>query len=341
MTVTVGVEKLPSNASNVISAYVLVSSDSVLENPLVTLASPDVFNQIFAVLGVSPKDYTMSQVSLGAVTTPFTGIVSYSFGVRFVKVGTLDPLVNQFQGPAGPQGVRGPQGEVGPQGPAGAPGPAGPQGVTGPFGGPTGPVGATGLQGPTGPVGQTGQRGPQGSPGLTGPAGQVGPTGGLGPQGPVGPQGPTGPAGGVGPAGPTGAFGQQGSPGVGFVPGTVRRQDVFVAGPGTLAASGPGVVVGNQVLAGSEYAETGFSLSFRPVVVGRVGSLGTGFLVIRNVTDAIGVATLPLGSVGLSRTQGPALPFPSSEKLYEARIEIGTADGVAVAYVGFQVNKAN
>lgn len=341
MTVTVGVEKLPSSASNVISAYVLISSDSILENPLVTLASPDVFNQIFAVLGVSSKDYTMSQVSLGAVTTPFTGIVSYSFGVRFVKVGTIDPLVNQFQGPAGPQGVRGPQGEVGLQGPPGAPGPAGPQGVTGPFGGPQGSPGATGFTGPTGPQGPTGQRGPQGSPGLTGPAGPVGATGGLGLQGPIGPAGPAGPQGGVGPQGPTGGFGQQGSPGAGFVPGTVRRQDVFVAGPGTLAASGPAVIVGHQVIAGSEYAEPGFSLSFSPVVVGRVGSLGTGYLVIRNVTDAVAVATLPLGSVGLSRTRGQALPIPSSEKLYEARVEIGTADGVAVAYVGFQVNKAN
>lgn len=341
MTVTVGVEKLPSNASNVISAYVLITSDSVLENPLVTLASPDVFSQIFSVLGVSSKDYSMSQVSLGQVTTPFTGLVSYSFGVRFVKAGTLDPLVNQFQGPAGPQGVRGPQGEVGPAGPVGAPGPAGPQGVTGPFGGPQGSPGPTGYTGPTGPQGPTGQRGPQGSPGLTGPAGVAGATGGLGPQGPIGPPGPTGPIGGVGPAGPAGAAGPQGSPGAGFAPGTVRRQDVFVAGAGTLAASGPAVIVGSQVLAASEYSEPGFSLSFSPVAVGRVGSLGTGFLVIRNVTDAIGVATLPLGSTGLSRTKGAAIPLPSSEKLYEARVEIGSADGVAVAYVGFQINKAN
>ncbi len=171
MTLTVGVEKLPSTASNVISAYVLLTSDAILGNPLVSLNDPAVFAQVFSSLGVSAQDYKISQVTLGAVTTPFTGLTSYSFSLRLVKVGTVDPVVNQFQGPPGPQGVRGPQGEAGPQGPAGAPGPAGPQGVTGPFGGPQGSPGVTGPAGATGQIGPTGQRGLQGSPGITGPAG--------------------------------------------------------------------------------------------------------------------------------------------------------------------------
>lgn len=340
MTLTVGVEKLPSTASNVISAYVLLTSDAILGNPLVSLNDPAVFAQVFSSLGVSAQDYKISQVTLGAVTTPFTGLTSYSFSLRLVKVGTVDPVVNQFQGPPGPQGVRGPQGEAGPQGPAGAPGPAGPQGVTGPFGGPQGSPGVTGPAGATGQIGPTGQRGLQGSPGITGPAGQVGPTGAQGLQGLVGPPGPTGSVGGPGPQGPTGAAGAQGSPGIGFLPGQLVKTDLFVGGAATMAASGPGLVCGNQVVAGAEYALAGFSLSFRPVAVGRVASSGTGFIIIRNVTDAIGVATLPIGGSGLSRTRGLAISLPASEKLYEARIEIGTADGVAVAYVGFQVDRA-
>lgn len=340
MTLTVGVEKLPSNASNVISAYVVLSSDAILENPLVSLNNTEVFSQVFATLGVSPKDYVLSQVTLNTVTTPFTGLISYSFGVRLVKAGTVDPMVNQFQGPPGPVGVRGPQGEIGLQGAAGAPGPAGPQGVTGPFGGPQGSPGATGLAGPTGSIGATGQRGVQGSPGITGPAGQVGPTGAQGIPGVAGPIGPTGSVGGVGPAGPDGPTGAQGIPGVGFLSGQVMRSDLFMAGPATLAASGPGVICGHQILGSDEYAMAGFSLSFRPVAVARVANSGTGFIVIRNVTDLMAVATLPIGGPGLSRTRGPAMPLPAADKLYEARIEIGTADGVAVAYVGFQVERA-
>ena len=61
-------------------------------------------------------------------------------------------VMNEQEGPQGPEGPSGPAGERGPQGETG---PAGPQGEQGP----------AGPQGETGPPGPTGDAGPAGEPG--------------------------------------------------------------------------------------------------------------------------------------------------------------------------------
>lgn len=174
MTTTVGVERLASDASNVINAFVLLNTDEILQDPVTKLNEPEIFSQIFATLNINPDDWFISQLTLSEVTQPFTALFAYSFALRLVQTDTRDPQLGQFQGPVGPQGPGGVQGQIGPQGPIG-------------------PVGALGPQGPTGPFGITG---------VTGPTGSVGPTGQLGPTGPSG--GPTGPQGATGPVGATG-----------------------------------------------------------------------------------------------------------------------------------------
>lgn len=235
MTTTVGVQRLQSDASNIINALVLLNSDVELENPITEFNSPSVFQEIFLQLNVSPNEYFISQITLSDITTPFRQIISYNFNIRIVQNGTLDSRKNQFQGPKGPAGPAGPPGSIGPQGPAG---PQGPLGPTGPFGGPTGPQGVQGSPGPTGP---TGSRGPTGPRGLTGPIGNTGP------QGIQGSPGPTGPLGLTGPVGPTGIQGIQGLQGVTGPQGTTGPQ-------GATGPTGPQGLQGFQGITGPQGA---------------------------------------------------------------------------------------
>ena len=128
-------------------------------------------------------------------------------------------------------GAGGGQSPSGPSGPSGPTGPSSPNGPSGPNG-PTGPAGPTGPSGPGSPTGPTGPTGPGG------PAGPAGPGGPTGPSGPVGPSGPTGPAGPTGPSGPTGPT--LSGPLIGASVG-----DQAISGP-----SGPGTLVGVNVLPG-------------------------------------------------------------------------------------------
>jgi hypothetical protein len=135
MTTTVGVERVASDAENVINAFVLLNTDEILPNPVVELNKPEVFSQIFTTLNITPETWFISQLTLSEVTQPFSHLYAYSFAVRFVQVGTRDPQVGQFQGPAGAVGPVGPQGIPGiPGGPTGGIGPQGPTGAVGPLG---------------------------------------------------------------------------------------------------------------------------------------------------------------------------------------------------------------
>ena len=98
---------------------------------------------------------------------------------------TVNWVVLDSRGAAGPSGPAGAAGPPGPAGARGAAGPAGPNGLTGPPGasGPPGAAGPKGAQGPTGPRGASGPAGAAGAPGVAGPRG---PTGAAGPQGPQG-----------------------------------------------------------------------------------------------------------------------------------------------------------
>lgn len=171
MTLTVGTQRQVADQPNIVSALVLLNSDQILPNPLVTLNQPDIFNQIYNQLGITNSDYDISQVSISPSTIPVFGVFTYSFSVRFIKRGTAVPASLQFIGPPGPPGQQGPPGRdgvLGSPGAGGPPGPIGPQGPTGPFGGPPGVTGVTGAAGL------------QGSPGVTGVTGAMGPTGPMG-----------------------------------------------------------------------------------------------------------------------------------------------------------------
>lgn len=98
---------------------------------------------------------------------------------------TMDWVVLDSQGAAGPPGPGGAAGPPGPAGAQGAAGPTGPAGLSGPPGG-SGPPGAAGPKGPQGPMGPRGASGPAGAAGAPGVAGAHGPTGAAGPQGPPG-----------------------------------------------------------------------------------------------------------------------------------------------------------
>lgn len=128
-----------------------------------------------------------------------------------------DPIAEQPDAIAGPQGIPGTPGQDGPPGPPGPPGVPGEDGQDGRDGatGPPGPRGATGANGvgAQGPDGPPGSPGPPGGPGPTGPAGQDGSDGTRGPAGPPGPPGPAGQDGADGAQGPPGPAGPQGPPG--------------------------------------------------------------------------------------------------------------------------------
>ncbi len=358
MTFTVGVERLPSDASNVVAAYVLLNTDQILANPLTEVNKPEIFAQIYATLGLDPKLWFLSQITLSEVDQPFTALFAYSFGIRLVQVGARDPLTLQFMGPVGPIG---PVGKQGGPGDRGAQGPTGPAGATGPFGGPPGPTGPTGQAGSTGVQGQTGVRGFQGSPGSTGPQGVQGPTGPLGPpgpQGPVGPTGPTGPIGhtgagvqgspgptgprgGVGPAGPAGGPGTAGPRGLGFAPGQGYKDTLpLYAGGFTMPGGGNPAAIGGQAFNPAGYQVSGASMAVRMVAVAMRDTNGTGLVMIRNLSDGgIIVTTLAVSQSSLTKVSSGVIPFLSVEKVYDVVVDRGSTLGMGVAYVGFEIDR--
>jgi hypothetical protein len=159
MAITVGVQQVPSDQSNVVQAVISLNTNEIIPAPISTLVSPEILPQILSYLGVSLEDHDLSNIVFTRVDTPFYSEYAYQFTVRFVEKDTIDQQVQLFQGPAGPQGAQGPPGNPG--------GPVGPQGPQGP----TGTIGPTGIQGVTGPIGLTGYTGPQGATGPIGPGG--------------------------------------------------------------------------------------------------------------------------------------------------------------------------
>lgn len=165
MATSVGVQKVVSESANVIQASILITSDTVITDPIGFLNSPQVVNQIYRTLGINPDSWDIVQISLNPNIS--SGLYQYNFSTRYLKKGTSSYIFQQFQG------IPGPIGPMGPVGPVGLPGPTGPTGSSGP----TGPTGPTGLNGPTGPNGSTGPTGPTGPTGSTGPTGPTGPAG--------------------------------------------------------------------------------------------------------------------------------------------------------------------
>lgn len=136
MTTTLGVQRVPSDKANVVSAQVLLNSDTVIPSPLAELMKGPNISSVFAQLNLSMEEWEIGSVALSAVTSPFYSQFTYNFAIRFVKSGTavVDAV---FIGPPGPPGVpgqQGPAGQRGQQGVAGVTGPPGERGATGPAG---------------------------------------------------------------------------------------------------------------------------------------------------------------------------------------------------------------
>lgn len=135
MAITVGVEKLISESPDIIQAAVIITSDSVITDPLLVFNSNQTQSQIESTLGISLRDYSLIQLSLNPIVSP-NGIYTYNYSTRYTRSGVINAGILQFQGiPGNP-------------GPVGPPGPFGPVGPTGPLG-----LGESGPTGPTGPAG--------------------------------------------------------------------------------------------------------------------------------------------------------------------------------------------
>ncbi len=143
MAITLGVQKVPADKANVVSAQILLNSDAVIPSPLAELTKGPNLSSIFAQLSLSMDEWEIGSVALSSVTSPFYAQFTYNFSVRFVKKGTavVDAVFIGPPGPPGAQGGQGPAGQQGQQGLAGVTGPPGLMGATGP----AGPVGTPGA----------------------------------------------------------------------------------------------------------------------------------------------------------------------------------------------------
>lgn len=137
MAITVGVQKLASESPEVVNASIVLTSDQILQNPIIVLGEPSIYAQIYSQLGIKPDQYSLSTVVLLEVQSQLPGITAYNYFAKYAKKGF------KVRSIIGPTGARGPIGAMGATGPAGSDGVLGPQGPQGP----DGPTGATGPAG--------------------------------------------------------------------------------------------------------------------------------------------------------------------------------------------------
>ncbi len=98
------------------------------------------------------------------------------------------------------------------------------------------------------------------------------------------------------------------------------------------------MIGGVQVLYPSEYGLSGASMSISFVAVARRESVNTGAIVLRNLSDSTIVTTLAVSNSTITKlSQG--ITIPDAQKTYEVEFQVGTSDGIAVAYVGFQIDR--
>jgi len=177
MAINAAVQQVASESPTIIKqAVVVMSSDTLLIDPLASYNTPSIQNRVYSTLGISPNNWTTIQLTISPATSS-GGSYVYNISHRFIKKGANSSTFTQFQGPPGAAGPQGPRGDIGPTGVTGYTGPTGPTGPTGQQGikGDTGPSGGpTGSIGPTGPTGHTGPQGTQGTQGNTGPTSPYG-----------------------------------------------------------------------------------------------------------------------------------------------------------------------
>lgn len=129
--------------------------------------------------------------------------------------------------------------------------------------------------------------------------------------------------------------------GLGFATGMLYKETLplFAGGYTMPGGSGP-VAIGGQAFNPAGYQLSGASMAVRLVAVAMRDVNGTGFIVVRNVSDGgIGVATLPVGQPGLTKFSSPVIPFLSVDKIYDIVVNGGSTLGMAVAYVGFEIDR--
>lgn len=126
MAITVGVQKLASESPEVINASIVLTSDQILQNPIIVLGEPSIYAQIYSQLGIKPDQYSLSTVVLLEVQSQLPGITAYNYFAKYAKKGF------KVRSIIGPTGARGPIGAMGATGAAGPDGIQGPQGPTGP-----------------------------------------------------------------------------------------------------------------------------------------------------------------------------------------------------------------
>lgn len=124
--ITVGVQKLASESPEVVNASIVLTSDQILQNPIIVLGEPSIYAQIYSQLGIKPDQYSLSTVVLLEVQSQLPGITAYNYFAKYAKKGF------KVRSIIGPTGARGPIGAMGATGPAGPDGIQGPQGPTGP-----------------------------------------------------------------------------------------------------------------------------------------------------------------------------------------------------------------
>lgn len=129
MAITVGVQKLASDSTDVVLANIVLTSDQILQNPIIVLGDPIIFAQIYSQLGIRPDQWVLSTVILLEVQVQLPGITAYNYSVRYTRKGSRSRSI------VGPTGARGPAGSAGFPGATGPQGPQGPQGPTGPSNG--------------------------------------------------------------------------------------------------------------------------------------------------------------------------------------------------------------
>lgn len=136
-------------------------------------------------------------------------------------------------------------------------------------------------------------------------------------------------------------MGTAGPRGLGFAPGQLFRENlVLFAGGFTMPGGGNPAAVGGQSFNPAKYQLSGASMAVKLVAVAMRDTNGTGFVVVRNVSDGgVGVVTLAVGQPSLTKVSSAAIPFLSVEKVYDIVVDRGSTLGMGIAYVGFEIDR--
>ncbi len=128
--------------------------------------------------------------------------------------------------------------------------------------------------------------------------------------------------------------------GIGFAPGQMVRETLPVFAGGMTNVATGALAAGGQGFNPAAYQLSGANMSVRFVAVAVRNTTGTGFVVLRSVTDGnAGVYTLPVGVGTLQKLSSPIIPFLSADKVYDLVMDKGSSLGLGLAYAGFEIDR--